>query len=141
MEDEVNKPKFEAMGIKFPEELKGLIDEPPLLEGEDPKLYWSLLAAVIDEEKPQGIMDCIDAIDQVSVGRAAPQAGVRRAYSRRNAYGVEVFLGAYNGDTKDSRSGPQLFQQGPERKAACHIALGSAWNYAGGAPSQGRATE
>jgi hypothetical protein len=66
MEDEVNKAKFETMGIKFPEELKGLIDEPPLLEGEDPKLYWSLLAAVIDEEKPQGIMDCIDAIDQVN---------------------------------------------------------------------------
>jgi len=66
MEDEVNKPKFETMGMKFPEELKGLIDEPPLLEGEDPKLYWSLLAAVIDEEKPQGIMECLDVIDQVN---------------------------------------------------------------------------
>jgi hypothetical protein len=66
MEEKVNKSKFETMGIKLPEGLKGLIDDPPLLDGEDPKLYSSLLAAVIDAEKPQSIMDFIDAMDQVN---------------------------------------------------------------------------
>ena len=66
MEEKVNKSKFEIIGIKLPEPLEGLIDDPPLLGDEDPELYWSLLAAVIDEEKPQGIMECIDAIDQVN---------------------------------------------------------------------------
>jgi hypothetical protein len=66
MDDRVNKPTFAIMGINFPEGLRGLIEDPPLLQGEDPKLYWNLLVAVIDEEKPQGIMDYIDVMDQVN---------------------------------------------------------------------------
>jgi hypothetical protein len=66
MEEEVNKSKFETMGIKLPEALKGLVDDPPLLDGEDPELYSRLATAVIEEEKPQDMLDYIDAIDQVN---------------------------------------------------------------------------
>jgi hypothetical protein len=66
MEEKVKKLNFETMGIRLPEQLKGLIDNPPLLDDEDPKLYASLVAAVIEEEKPQGMMDFIDAVDQVN---------------------------------------------------------------------------
>jgi len=66
MRDQISKPDFATTGIPFPEALKGLVDDPPLLEGEDPKLYWSLLAAVVEDEKPQSIMEYIDVIDQVN---------------------------------------------------------------------------
>ena len=63
--DEGDKPKIEKNGIKFPDELKGLIEEPPLLEGENPEHFWSFFQAVVDEQKPQGMMDWVSAIDMV----------------------------------------------------------------------------
>jgi hypothetical protein len=136
MDDEVNKSKFETTGIKLPEALRGLIDDPPLLDGEDPELYSSLVTAVIEEEKPQSIMDFIDAIDQVNkvLGRGTPQARVRRTNSRRNAQGIGVFLAAYKGDEECCSSGSQIFQQKPEGKKGDYIALGPVWNYGDGDP-------
>jgi hypothetical protein len=63
--DEGDKPKIEKNGVKFPDELKGLIEEPPLLEGEDPEHFWSFFQALVDEQKPQGILDWVSAIDMV----------------------------------------------------------------------------
>ena len=50
-------------GIQIPEALRGLIEKPPLLEGEDPDQFWRFFAAVADEQKPQGILDWISVVD------------------------------------------------------------------------------
>lgn len=50
---------------EIPEELRGLFGNPPLLEGEDPKLYQSLLEAVIKDREPQKFMDWIAIYDLV----------------------------------------------------------------------------
>jgi hypothetical protein len=49
MQEHIGKADIETL---IPDQLKGLFCEPPLLEGEDPKLYWGLLAALVAEHKP-----------------------------------------------------------------------------------------
>ncbi len=56
-------PTINKNGIKIPAALRGLIEKPPLLEGEDPDNFWMFFAAVVDEQKPQGILDWISALD------------------------------------------------------------------------------
>jgi hypothetical protein len=45
------KTPLEKLGIRIPDELDGLLGDPPLLEGEDPNLYWGLLCG--DDHGPQ----------------------------------------------------------------------------------------
>lgn len=52
--------------IKVPEALKGLIEKPPLLEGEDPDHFWAFFEAVADEQKPEGILDWVLTIDMAT---------------------------------------------------------------------------
>src|SRR5690242_18852725 len=59
MEEKINAPQI-------PEELRGLFGDPPLWEGDDPKLYHSLLAAVIRERKPETFTDWLAVHDLVT---------------------------------------------------------------------------
>ncbi len=58
-----NKPTINKNGIKIPDALGGLIEKPPLLEGEDPEQFWNFFGAVVDEEKPRGILGWVSAMD------------------------------------------------------------------------------
>jgi len=67
MDIEDQKTPLEKMGIKIPDDLEGLFgDPPPLLKGEDPDLYWGLLAAMIKDRNPQGFSDWIYVHDTVN---------------------------------------------------------------------------
>ena len=67
MDIEDQKTPLEKMGIIIPEEFEGLFGEPPpLLEGEDPNLYWGLLAAMIKDRKPQSFPEWIYVHDTVN---------------------------------------------------------------------------
>jgi hypothetical protein len=66
MDFEDEKTPLEKMGIKIPRELEGLFDDPPLLEGEDPNLYWGLLAAMIKDRSPQSFLEWTYVLDMVS---------------------------------------------------------------------------
>jgi hypothetical protein len=66
MQEQTKSPDVNPSEIKIPEELKGLFCEPPLLEGENPYLYWGLLGAVIDERKPRTVSDWIAVNDLVT---------------------------------------------------------------------------
>ena len=61
----MDAPMVNKTGIQLPEALRGLIEKPPLLEGEDPDEFWAFFAAVADEQKPEGILDWISTIDMV----------------------------------------------------------------------------
>ncbi len=63
---EKNASTINKNGIKIPEALRGLIEKPPLLEGEDPDHFWMFFAAVVNEEKPEGILDWVSTIDVVT---------------------------------------------------------------------------
>jgi hypothetical protein len=63
---EVEKSPFRKLGIKIPDELEGLFGDPPLLEGEDPDLYWGLLAALIKDRKPQSFTEWTNVHDTVN---------------------------------------------------------------------------
>jgi hypothetical protein len=65
MDIEDDKTPLEKLGIEIPNELEGLFGEPSLLDGEDPNLYWGLLAAMIKDRKPQGFPDWIYVYDTV----------------------------------------------------------------------------
>lgn len=56
--------KFDAPEI--PEELRGLCGDPQLLAGEDPKLYQSLLGALINDRKPKTMTDWIAIHDEIT---------------------------------------------------------------------------
>ena len=66
MQEQTHKPAVETAKTKIPAQLRGLFCEPPLLEGEDPDLYWGLLAAVIDERRPVTPADWIAVNDLVT---------------------------------------------------------------------------
>jgi hypothetical protein len=66
MQEEINKADITTSEIRIPAQLKGLFCEPPLLEGEDPEFYWGLLAAVIDERRPETAADWIAVNDLVT---------------------------------------------------------------------------
>lgn len=51
---------------KIPDHMIGLFAEPALLKGEDPKLYWNIVSATIDEHRPQGLLDWIAIVDLVT---------------------------------------------------------------------------
>lgn len=51
---------------EIPEELRALFGDPPLLEGEDPKLYQSLLGALINDHKPKTTTDWIAIHDEIT---------------------------------------------------------------------------
>lgn len=53
-------------GSKIPEELRGLFGDPPLLAGEDPELYQSLLRALIKDHKPKATTDWIAIHDEIT---------------------------------------------------------------------------
>ncbi|MGY4607020.1 hypothetical protein ACVW16_005432 [Bradyrhizobium sp. USDA 4474] len=55
-----------VLAAKIPDQFIGLFLEPDLLEGEDPKLYWNMVSAVIDEHRPQGFLDWSELIDLVT---------------------------------------------------------------------------
>jgi hypothetical protein len=50
---------------EIPDQLESLFGEPPLLEGEDPGLYSRLRSAVIDDHKPETLVDWIYVNDLV----------------------------------------------------------------------------
>jgi hypothetical protein len=66
MQEQNKRPAKDAAESKIPAQLRGLFCEPPLLEGEDPDLYWGLLAAVIDERNPVTAADWIAVNDLVT---------------------------------------------------------------------------
>ncbi len=57
---------METAKSKIPAQLRGLFCEPPLLEGEDPDLYWGIFAALVDERKPVTPADWIAVNDRVT---------------------------------------------------------------------------
>lgn len=61
--DKADEPMFEKNGFKWPRALRGFIESPPLLEGENPEDFLSLLQAIVEDEKPQGILEWISAFD------------------------------------------------------------------------------
>ena len=66
MDFEDEKTPIEKMGIKIPDRLEGLFDDPPLLEGEDANLYWGLFGAMIKDRNPQGFSEWIYVHDTVN---------------------------------------------------------------------------
>jgi hypothetical protein len=66
MQKEIEEPAQEIAESKIPAQLKGLFSEPPFLEGEDPDLYWGLLAAVIDARQPKTVTDWFAVHDLVT---------------------------------------------------------------------------
>ncbi|QPF90222.1 hypothetical protein [Bradyrhizobium commune] len=54
------------MANKIPDHIIGLFVEPVLLEGEDPSLYWNILSAMIDEHRPESLLDWIALNDLVT---------------------------------------------------------------------------
>ncbi len=66
MEENTNKSPVETVQSRIPARLRGLSCEPALLEGEDPNLYWALLATVIDERQPVTVSDWIAVNDLVT---------------------------------------------------------------------------
>ena len=65
--DELDKPELNNVLDGIPDDLKGLFSEPLFLEGEDPELYQSLLAAIIEERKPQLATEWIAVYDEVNM--------------------------------------------------------------------------
>jgi hypothetical protein len=61
--DDNNTGMIDKNGFKFPAALRGLIENPPLLEGENPDDFWRFLQAIVEDQKPQGTLDWISAID------------------------------------------------------------------------------
>lgn len=61
-----NAPTINIYGVEIPQALRGLIEKPPLLEGEDLDHFWMFFAAVVDEQKPKGILDWVSTIDVVT---------------------------------------------------------------------------
>jgi hypothetical protein len=66
MQKETRENAIERCKRKIPAGLCGLFSEPPLLEGEDPNLYWGSVEAVIDERKPETASDWIAVNDLVT---------------------------------------------------------------------------
>jgi hypothetical protein len=66
MQDQPQIPLVETSEVTIPDQLRGLFCEPAFLEGEDPNLYRSLLAAVIAERKPMTVSDWIAVNDLVT---------------------------------------------------------------------------
>ena len=62
-EDEKTVPG--KLGIRILVELDGLFGDPPLLEGEDPNLYWGLLAGMIKDRNPESFAEWIYVHDMV----------------------------------------------------------------------------
>src|SRR5579864_5487041 len=65
MNAEDEKTSLEKLGIRIPDEFDGLFGDPPLLEAEDPNLYWGLLAGMIRDRDPQSFDDWIYVYDMV----------------------------------------------------------------------------
>lgn len=78
-----------VLAAKIPDHIVGLFVEPVLLEGEDPRLYWNVVSAAIDEHQPASVLDWIDINDLVTklweerfhrrAANAAIRAGQRTA--------------------------------------------------------------
>jgi hypothetical protein len=66
MDFENEKTPLDMMGITIPNELEGLFAEPPLLEGEDPNLYWGLVSAMVKDRNPQNFLEWTYVLDMVS---------------------------------------------------------------------------
>lgn len=49
--------------INIPDYVRGIMLEPPLLEGENPDLYWGIVRGLIEERKPQTMSDWIALSD------------------------------------------------------------------------------
>jgi hypothetical protein len=64
--DKLVETEIEKTGIEIPEEFKGFLCEPPLLEGEDAKVYQGLLAAVIQDRQPKKLDEWIEVYDYVT---------------------------------------------------------------------------
>jgi hypothetical protein len=62
----MKKLELEEREIKIPDEVKGLVGEPPLVAGENEEAYNRLLDAVVKERNPQSVMDRIDVYDFVN---------------------------------------------------------------------------
>lgn len=61
--DRDDKPNFEKNGFKIPEALRGLIENLPLLEGENPDHFLSLLQSVVEDQNPKGIIEWLNSVD------------------------------------------------------------------------------
>jgi hypothetical protein len=91
MQEHIGKADIETL---IPDQLKGLFCEPPLLEGEDPKLYWGLLAALVNEHKPQSATEWIavhDLMTKLWEERSLRRASAALVHSGR-LKAVEYFL-------------------------------------------------
>ncbi|MDH2354990.1 hypothetical protein QCM80_30630 [Bradyrhizobium sp. SSUT112] len=83
-----------VLAAKIPDHIIGLFVEPVLLKGEDPKLYWNMVSATIDEHRPQSLLDWIELNDLATklweerVLRRATNAIIRGGQRRA----VEQFL-------------------------------------------------
>jgi hypothetical protein len=102
MKDNVKHP-LEAYGAAIPEEFKGLFNDPPLLEGEDPDHYWALLAAMIKDRKPEKFAEWVvvhDTVDKLWEERQFKRAsaGLMRS-GMFNA--AEQFLNHFHADGKE----------------------------------------
>jgi hypothetical protein len=103
MQEKTEKTSIEIAKSKIPAQLRALFCEPPLLEGEDPNLYWGLVVAVIDERRPVTPMDWIAVNDLVT--KLWEERGFRRASNALIRGGmleaVKYFLGEVDeGETK-----------------------------------------
>lgn len=103
---EVEELELEKLEFKIPDQLKGLFCEPPLLEGEDPELYWGMIAAVIAERKPATASDWIAVHDLVTklweerVFRRASNALVRAGMIKA----LEYFAGYLSAEEPEQSS-------------------------------------
>ncbi|MDH2404336.1 hypothetical protein QCM77_30935 [Bradyrhizobium sp. SSUT18] len=55
-----------VLAAKIPDHIIGLFVEPVLLKSEDPKLYWNMVSAMIDEHRPKSLLDWIELNDLVT---------------------------------------------------------------------------
>lgn len=76
MRDDRQSRAAHPLGDKLPDQFIGLFVEPALLDGEDPKLYWNMVSAMIDEHRPK------DLFDWIAVNDLATKLWEERVYRR-----------------------------------------------------------
>ena len=108
--------------IKIPDELKGLLGEPPLVAGEDEKAYKKLLEAVANVRKPQNIMEWIDVHDFVT--KFWEEARLSRASAGLISGGLLKALKYFLEQTKQDPSDAQkYFSENPIEREQVILAL------------------
>jgi hypothetical protein len=150
--DKDDKPMIEKNGFKFPAALRGLIENPPLLDGENPEHFWRFLQAVVEDQKPLTILDWVSAIDMAI--KAWEELRLKRSSVALIHGGMLnaliFFLERYEADRVGQGSEicgqtgygcrSQIFQQAAGRKSRSHCTTCPARRYSCRAPGQGGGT-